>query len=102
MHTTSARDTSPAGRTSFDRLLLSEDAEAGNEGDGEEEVTPYVLGVAVCASISGLMFGESCFRVLVCKTVGSEDKKGKTGGRRRTTAGRKKRSGCLWRPKLQE
>lgn len=92
---TLSHDTPDAEPTSSDRLLLSEDAEAGIEGDEEEVVTPYVVGVAVCASISGLMFGEFLFRFLVCKRIGRDDKKGKTRSRRRTTAGRTKRSGCL-------
>ncbi|KAI5448988.1 hypothetical protein NCC49_005698, partial [Naganishia albida] len=58
MHTSSSQDTPHVERTSFDHLLHNEDNETGRKGDKEDgEVTPYVLGVALCASISGLMFG---------------------------------------------
>lgn len=52
---------SPQGRTSFDQLLGNQDTdEMPKQGDNEEEqVTTYVWMVALCASISGLMFGES-------------------------------------------
>lgn len=62
MHTSSSQDTPHVERTSFDHLLHNEDNETGRKGDKEDgEVTPYVLGVALCASISGLIFGESDF-----------------------------------------
>jgi hypothetical protein len=63
MHaSTCPRDMPHAERTSYDQLLHAGNEEAGDAA-GEEagEMTPYVLGVAVCASISGLMFGESDF-----------------------------------------